>query len=226
MRFTPAARQAGIASAFGIACLLAAYAVVLLSGLLALESPDDPIADPFFTILEILILMLTVPMVVLAAVMHAWAPDDAKLFSFVSAMFTALLAGTTSTVHFLVLTLSREPVLAGISASLFGFRWPSLVYALDIIAWDIFFALAMFFAAPVFFGSRLARVIRIAMVASGTLALAGLSGVLMGDMQLRNIGIVGYVGGYLVVSVLLGMLFRRTKAVSPTKIEPSPQSEI
>jgi len=32
------------------------------------------------------------------------------------------------------------------------------------------------------------------MIASGVLALAGLSGVVVGDMQLRNIGIVGYVG--------------------------------
>ena len=53
----------------------------------------------------------------------------------------------------------------------------------------------MFFAAPVFGGSRLAVSIRVLMIVSGVLALVGLSGVVAGDMQLRNIGIVGYVGG-------------------------------
>jgi hypothetical protein len=47
------------------------------------------------------------------------------------------------------------------------------------------------------------------MISSGVLALAGLSGVVAGDMQLRNIGIVGYVGVFLVVVALLAVLFHR-----------------
>ena len=69
----------------------------------------------------------------------------------------------------------------------------------------------MLFAAPVFTGSRLALTIRILMTSSGVLSLAGLSGVVVGDMQLRNIGIVGYDGLFLVVAVLLAILFYRTE---------------
>jgi acyl dehydratase len=65
------------------------------------------------------------------------------------------------------------------------------------------------FVAPVFWGSRLAAWIRVLMIASGVLALAGLSGVVVGDMQLRNIGTVGYVGVFLVVAALLAVLFYR-----------------
>jgi predicted lysophospholipase L1 biosynthesis ABC-type transport system permease subunit len=79
------------------------------------------------------------------------------------------------------------------------------------VAWDFFFALSMFFAAPVFNGNRLATSIRILMIASGVLALAGLAGVVAGDMQLRNIGIIGYVVVFLVVAGLLGVLFYRTR---------------
>lgn len=216
MTFTPAARRVGITSSFGLALLLIAYAIVLLLGFLSLESPDEPIPDPFFTTLEILILLISVPMIALAVSIHAWAPDERKIFSFVSAMFTVLLAGTTVIVHFLVLTLSRDPSLIGIGESILAFRWPSFAYALDILAWDVFFALAMLFAAPAFEGSRLAAAARVTMIASGILALAGLSGVVTGDMQLRNIGIAGYVGGYLVVAVLVGLLFRRTAPTSLT----------
>jgi hypothetical protein len=69
----------------------------------------------------------------------------------------------------------------------------------------------MFFAAPVLSGSRLATSIRVLMIVSGVLALAGLSGVVAGDMQLRNIGIIGYLVLFLVVAGLLGVLFYRTR---------------
>jgi acyl dehydratase len=84
-----------------------------------------------------------------------------------------------------------------------------VAYALDIVGWDVFFALSMLFAAPVFSGSRLATWTRVLMIASGVLALAGLIGVVAGDMQLRNIGIVGYVGVFLIVAALLAVFFYR-----------------
>ena len=122
-----------------------------------------------------------------------------------------LLAGVRCSLHFVILTLSRQPEFTGQSwlPLVFSFNWPSVAYALDILGWDVFFALSMLFAAPVFWGSRLAAWIRVLMIASGVLALAGLSGVVVGEMQLRNIGIVGYVGVFLVVTALLGVLFYR-----------------
>ena len=122
-----------------------------------------------------------------------------------------LLAGVTSTVHFVILTLSHQPEFRGHSwlPLVLSFNWPSVVYALDILGWDVFFPLSILFAAPVFWGSRLATWIRVLMIASGVLALAGLSGVVANDMQLRNIGIVGYVGVFLLVATLLAVLFYR-----------------
>ena len=123
----------------------------------------------------------------------------------------AVLAGITCSLHFVVLTLSRQAEFADQPwRPLFmSFEWPSVAYALDILAWDIFFAVAMLCAAPVFSGSRLAVWIRRLMIASGVLSLAGLSGVVLGSMQWRNIGIVGYVPVFLVVVLLLAILFRR-----------------
>jgi hypothetical protein len=112
------------------------------------------------------------------------------------------------------LTLSRQRAFASQSwVPLFlSFKRSSVTYALDILAWDVFFALSMFFAAPVFNGSRLAASIRVLMIASGVLALAGLSGVVDGDMRLRTIGIAGYLGVFLFVAGLLGLLFYRAEA--------------
>ena len=211
MKFTATARSFGILSAAATVILLVAYAVTLVVGLLSLESPQEPIGDPMFTILEILIIIMMPAMVALMVAVHAWAPMHAKTLTLTSVVFMGLLAGVTSVVHFCVLSLSRQPEFAGQSwlPMVVSFKWPSAVYALDILAWDIFFPLSMLFAAPVFWGSRLAAWIRVLMIASGVLAFAGLSGVVVGDMQLRNIGIVGYLGVFLVVATLLAVLFYR-----------------
>jgi hypothetical protein len=212
VKFTPTARSLGIFSAVATVILLVAYAVTLAVGLLSLESPQKPIDGPILTILEALIIVMMPAMVTLMVAVHAWAPMHAKALSLISVVFMGLLAGVTCIVHFCVLTLSRQPEFTGQSwlPLVFSFTWPSVVYALDILGWDVFFPLSMLFAAPVFWGSRLAAWIRVLMIASGVLALAGLSGVAVGDMQLRNIGIGGYVGVFLVVAALLAILFYRT----------------
>jgi len=210
--FTGGARRLGLYFSIATAVLIVAYAVTLVIGFMSLQSPDEPIGDPMFTILEVLILALMPAMVGLMVAVHAWASERFKALSLVAVTFMGLLAVVTCSVHFVVLTLSRNAAFAGQPwAPLFlSFKWPSVAYALDILAWDIFFPLSVLFAAPALVGSRLADWTRVLMFVAGVLALAGLSGVVFGDMQLRNIGILGYVGVFLVVAVLLAALFYRT----------------
>ena len=212
MKFTTTARSFGIFSAAATVILVVAYAVTLAVGLLTLESPQQPIGGPLFTILEILIIITMPGMVALMVTVHAWAPTNAKALSLTSVVFMGLLAGVTCSLHFVILTLSHQPEFRAQTwlPLVLSFEWPSIVYALDILGWDVFFPLSMLFAAPVFSGSRLATWIRVLMIVSGVLSLAGLSGVVAGDMQLRNIGIAGYVGVFLVVATLLAVLFYRT----------------
>src|SRR5215204_5012390 len=215
IKFTATARRLGIFSAAATIILLVAYAVTLAMGLASLESPQQPIGDLKFTILEVLIITMMPAMVAFMVTVHAWAPMHAKTLSLTSLVFMGMLAGLTCSVHFCILTLSRQPEFTAQSwlPLVLSFNWPSVAYALDILGWDVFFALSMLFAAPAFWGSRLAAWIRVLMIASAVLALAGLSGVVVSDMQLRNIGIVGYVGVFLVVAALLSVLFYRATSL-------------
>src|SRR5215212_4120032 len=147
MEFTETARSLGIFSAAATVVLLVAYAVTLVVGLLSLDSPQEPIGDPMFTILEVLIIVVMPAMVALMVAVHAWAPMHAKALSLVSVVFMGLLAGVTCIVHFCVLTLSRQPEFTEQSwlPLVLSFEWPSVVYALDILAWDVFFPLSMLF---------------------------------------------------------------------------------
>jgi hypothetical protein len=209
--FTSAARRLGLFAAATTAVLIVAYAVTLTVGFLSLKSPNDPIGEPMFSILEVLIILMMPAMVALMVAVHAWAPTRLKVLSLTALSFMGLLAGVTCSLHFVILTVSHQAAFVGQSwlTLVFQFRWPSVAYALDILAWDVFFPLSMLCAAALFGGSSLQRWIRWLMVASALLALGGLSGVAANDMQLRNIGIVGYVGVFLVVDVLLGVLFYR-----------------
>src|SRR6202163_637824 len=213
--FTAKARRLGMSSAVGVVLLGAAYAVTLAAGLSSLRSPQQAIGDPFFPILEILIILSAPLMIAVMVSLHAWAQPDARAYSFAALVFMSLLAVVTCGVHFVILAVGRQVGSAGLPwfSLLFSFKWPLVPYALDILAWDLFFGLSMLFAAPVFRGDRLRTSIQLLMIVSGVLALGGLSGAVVGDMQLRMIGVVGYAGVFPVVAVLLTMLFWHSKPV-------------
>lgn len=211
--FTSQHRTIGRAAAWAVFFLLMMYAVATLLGFLSLKSPEDPIGDPFFTIMELLIVVIAPVMVISMVAVHAYAPAEAKVYSLTALIFMILLAGITSSVHFVILTVSRQLEAMGLAGSslLFSFKWPSVAYTLDILAWDWFFALSMLFAAPVFKGGRLEKTVRLLMIVSGVLSLAGMIGVPLGDMQVRNIGIIGYAVVTLFVFPLLGIIFGRSQ---------------
>jgi hypothetical protein len=226
---TPNARRLGIVSAVGTVFLSVLYAIPLTAGLLSLPSPDTPIGDPWFPMMELLIILTMPLMVGLMVAIHAWASPETKVFSLIAIIFTALLTGVTTSVHFVILTVTHRPEFAGQSwvPLVLSFRWLSVTYALDVLAWDVFFGLAVLFAAPVFRGGRLARSIRLLLLVSGALALGGVSGVILNQSQLRSIGIVGYAVVFPVAAVLLAILFYRARpAQGPALDEPKVDSPV
>jgi hypothetical protein len=210
--FTNQYRTLGTFSAWTVSALIVLYVIALSLGLLSLPSPQDPIADPYFSIMEILILLMAPLLVTLMASVHAYASPEDKSYSLSALIFMILLAGITSAVHFVVLTVSRQIEAAGFSgaALLFSFQWPSVIYTLDILAWDWFFSLSVLFGAAVFKTGRLERTVRTVMIISGVLSLAGLIGVPLANMNVRNIGIVGYTVVALVAFIMMGVVFRRS----------------
>ena len=76
-------------------------------------------------------------------------------------------AAFTTVVHVVQLTVARhiDPATFPGYARIFDWRWPSTFYAIDIVAWDVFF---------------------------GSLCLIGLVGPFANVIGLRTIGILGY----------------------------------
>ncbi|HYB75432.1 MAG TPA: hypothetical protein VEC08_00585 [Nitrososphaerales archaeon] len=213
--FTDAYRRLGRISSYVVFVVLLAYVPTLILGLLSLKSPLQPIGDPYFSLMELLIVIAAPLMLIVMVAVHAYAPREAKAYSLTALVFMVILTGITTTVHFAILTVSREIASAGFSQSsyLLSFNWPSVAYATDDLAWDLFFAFSMLFAAFVFKNGVLEKAIRYSMFVSGGLSFVGLFGVpLLGQTPvIRNIGVIGYAGVAIVVFLLLGLLFGRSK---------------
>jgi hypothetical protein len=211
--FTVQHRAIGRAAAWAAFLVGQAYAVAALLGFLSLKSPQDPIGDPFLSIMALLIVLMAPLMVACMVAVHAYASPELKAYSLTALAFMILLAGITSGVNFVILTVSRQIEAARLPwLSLFlPYKWPSVAYTLDILAWDWFFALSMLFAAPVFREGRLEKMVRILMIVSGVLSLVGLIGVPLADMQFLSIGILGYGVAAPVVFLLLAVVFGRTQ---------------
>jgi len=208
----------GRVASFGVFIVLLAYLPTLILGLLSLKSPLEPIGDPYFSILELLIVISAPLLVIVMVAVHGYASPANKMFSLTALAFMILLAGITCSVHFVILTVSRPIEAAGFQGGsyLFSFSWPSVAYTMDILAWDLFFALSMLFAAPIFSVGRLEKTARIFMIVTGVLSFVGIFGIpfLNQTPMVRNIGVIGYAGFSLPVFLLLGIIFGRTKQVS------------
>lgn len=119
IEFTGPSRQLGFGAALAVFTLGLAYLVSLVLGLRALASPRDSISDPFFAIMELLIMLLAPALVVMMAAVHAYAPRDVRVYSLTALLFMGLLAGTTCSVHFVLLTFGRQVTPA-------DRHWPSI----------------------------------------------------------------------------------------------------
>jgi hypothetical protein len=163
--------------------------------------------------MELLIVPLAALYLVTMVIVHAYARSEDRGYSLIALAFMTVLAAITTSVHFVVLTVGPHLAATGEPwvPLLVSFTWPSVVYALDILAWDWFFALSVLAAAAVFRTGRLERAVRLLLLVSGVLSLLGLLGVPLADMQVRNVGVVGYAVVAPVAFLVIGLVFGRTR---------------
>jgi hypothetical protein len=209
------ARMAELFFVFGIG-----YAVVVVAGFVSLGNLSKPLVDPYLGIAEGLIIAMAPVMVMLMVAVYACAPARAKTKALAALGWMLAAAATTVTVHFVLLTVGRRLNASTFPGygQVFGFTWPSVFYAIDIVAWDVFVGLSLLFAAPAFRGARDAWARRGLFIA-GVLCLVGLVGPAVDDLAWRGLGILGYA----VVLPLSCLAIRRAFTRSEIT-EPVPES--
>lgn len=194
--------QLGMWTAFGLFVVGIIYAITVTVGMCT-AGLTNPIVDPILAIMEILTLIASILLVILMSTIHYKALPECKIYSLIALAFMVLVTGLTATVHFIDLTALRQTGMEGIV-------WPSAIYAVELLAWDVFLGLSLLFAAPVFQGDGLNRNIRIALNITGVLCVTGTLGPATGDMRLQFISVLGY-GVFLpVVWLMIARYFQRS----------------
>jgi hypothetical protein len=157
--------------------------------------------------MEVLTLFAAVFIVMLLAGVYDYAQPERKVYALVGLCFGSIMAGLTSCVHFVTLTAGRQTGLTAL-------EWPSTLYAVELLAWDVFLGIALLFAALAVGGSKAVSTVRWSLAVTSLLCLLGAVGPLVGDMALQRIGIAGYGIGLPISSALLALTFRRKEKVS------------
>jgi hypothetical protein len=90
----------------------------------------------------------------------------------------------------------------------------SAVSAVNMLGWSLFLGLSSLFVAPIFSGSRLALVIKLAFLSNGIFCLLGGIGYVFGWLLLLFLSInIGMGGAVMTATVALSILFARSKKV-------------
>lgn len=194
-----------------VIALYIAYGAATIAGFSSLANADEPMSDPWFAIMEWLIIVLgPVVLVFLSAlgriggVGQPWSTAALVLAGITFALSAAL--------HAVLLAIGRDHALVA-AGGLLSFTWPSAAYAIDILAWDGFFAVALLCCAMALRHAPGMQHAFRAFALAGLVAVVGLAGPISGSMALRNIGIIGYAVIFpLAVWLVLRALPRRAHA--------------
>jgi hypothetical protein len=199
--------QIGLWSARANAYLFIVYGIIVITGIVI---GQGILSEPYLTIAEVLTAVSAPLLIVLMASIHISAPQSAKVFSLSAFGWMVLLAGTTCIVHFVNLTLWRQ---IGIQQKtdyilMLGWEWPSMMYAIELLAWHFFFGLSVFFAGLAFKGHGLLKAVRIALLTTGLLCIVGLAGPLVGDLVWRLPGVFGYGIVFPITCAMIARVFK------------------
>jgi hypothetical protein len=210
--WTSTERTVGRAACWVIFVLSVAYVPAMLAGFLANGGFDKPVADPYLGIMEVLILLMAIPLVMLFACVHAYAPANRKTLSLSALALVTVAVGITVCVHVVLLTAGRQLDAATSPGYnlLLSWTWPSVAFALDIASWDFFLGFGLILAATAFTGSGSPRLVRRGLLVSGAVCLFGLAGAATGNMGMRDIGIAGYAVILPVVLLVMVRVFAAT----------------
>lgn len=217
--FSAQHRVIGMIAAWIGFAVMQVYSIVSGVGFLSLKSPQDAVGTPYLPVMALLIVLMAPLLVTVMVVVHAYAAPEHKVYSMLGLVFTILLAGITSSVNFAVLIVSSQADVSGAPwLSMFlPYKWPAVAYAMDVFAWDWFYALAMLCAAPVFRGGRLEQLTRLVMLVSGGLSLLGLIVLPFAAMLAIGISIVGWGVAGTLVFLMLAIVFGHTRPVASVR---------
>lgn len=201
----------------GLLLVLLGLAYVALLVATMVSGSGFPPVEPFLTVFHLLILITATGMVVFWSLVHEAVPPGRKHFSRASLALIIIFAALTSINRYVGLTVVKQSLASGNTGGLQWFLpygWPSVMLALEMLAWGFFFGLACLCLAPAFSGSGLQRAIASLLSVVGILSLLSAFGPVAGTSSLSFnpftlAGVVAWGPGLTITIALMVIWFRR-----------------
>jgi hypothetical protein len=204
----------------GIVLVAMGLAYLGLIAALMLSGSGFPPVEPFQTMFNILILFTAAWMVLFWSILHLAVPADRKIFSQASLALIVVFAGLTSINRYVGLTVVRQSISSGNTNGLQWFLpygWPSVMLALEYLAWGFFFGLACLCLAPAFITGGLEHAIFWTLIATGILSLLAALGQVIGSNAMdfspyTFAGVTAWGPSLITTVALISIWFRKTRA--------------
>lgn len=168
---------------------------------------------PFQPLAQLAMLVFGLSLLVLTHALHERTHPSRRILIRISSTFASLFAVTIGIHYFAQITAVRLSLLAGQTEGLQHFVQAnphSILSAINMLGWSVFLGLASLFAAPVFSGTALERVIRVALLLNGALCLIGGIGYVWAIEWLVFVTTtLGMGGAVMVATGALALWFRR-----------------
>ena len=205
--------QFGLRSAWANFVLFLVYDLIVITGIVI---GQGDLNEPYLSIAEVITLIGAPLLILLMAAIHECTPPNAKIFSLMAVGWMVLLAGTTIIVHFVNLTLWRQiSVQQKMDYVRFlGWEWPSMMFAIELVAWHLFFGLSLFFAAFAFKGVGNEKMVKQGLIITGIFCIVGLIGPVLGDLKWRMIGMFGYGILFPILCVYIASVFKNAQVIT------------
>jgi len=217
---TPQAKTLGIVAACMTFIVSEVYAVV--SGLAYVSQGAAVESGSFLSNMALLVVVMGPFLVLTMVAVHAYASPNNKPYSLAALAFMSACVTITSCINFLLLLVSSQPKLFSESwrTMFLPCKWPAPAFVLDNFVWDWFFGISMLLAAPIFGGNTLKTALRLVMILSGALCLAGLVWIAVSPAQAIIVGILGWGAAGPIVFLLLANMFGRVQARTRETLTP------
>jgi hypothetical protein len=161
------------------------------------------------------ITLVSVPVLLwLWVTIHETLPADKHLFSLGSLVMMTIFGVLTSINRYVSLTVVPQALAQGKTEGLGWFQpygWPSIMAAMEVLAWGFYLGLAFFCLAPAFVKEKLERLIFWTLIISGVLCLLAVLGQVLNSAWLNILGILAWGPGLIMLLILLARLFKETE---------------
>jgi hypothetical protein len=175
-----------------------------------------PPAEPYISIISVVSLASVPIFVFLWVILHSVVLPEQKVFTQTSLALIVIFATVTSINRYVAMTVVRQSIDMGITDGLNWFMpygWPSIMAAMEVLAWGFFLGLAFLFLAPVFRKGKLESAIFWTLIISGIFSLIAVLGQIRNSVVLNMLGIIAWGPGLILLFALLASWFRNSSQI-------------